>query len=185
MMLMEVLTYPNPELKVTAHSVNKVDSEIGTLIDNMIETMYHENGIGLAATQVGVEKRVIILDVPDNKTYEEAKFESQDETNESNLMAVINPEILNPEGETSFEEGCLSVPGYTANVKRYETLTLTGMDRDGKKIEKECHGLLAVAVQHEIDHLNGVLFIDRLSPLKRQMAKKKLKKALLEDAEMV
>ncbi len=180
---MEVLTYPNPELKVTAHTVAKVDDHIRTLIDNMIETMYYESGIGLAATQVGVEKRVIILDVPDNKTYEEAKEESQDETNESNLMAVINPEILNPKGETSFEEGCLSVPGYTANVKRYETLTLTGLDRDGKKIELQCHGLLAVAVQHEIDHLDGILFIDRLSPLKREMIKKKLKKAALADME--
>ena len=152
---MEVLTYPNKELKVTARTIDKVDSHIQTLIDNMIETMYHEKGIGLAATQVGIEKRIIILDVPDNKTYEEAKEESQDDTNESNLMAVINPEILNPEGETSFEEGCLSVPGYTAKVKRFDTLTLIGMDREGCKIEKKCHGLLAVAVQHEIDHLNG------------------------------
>lgn len=189
---MEVLKYPNPVLKLTAKPVEVVDDHVRTLIDNMTDTMYSESGIGLAAIQVGVEQRVIILDVPDGKDYDEAKDEAHEKPSKishkglkSNLMQIVNPEIHDPKGETYFEEGCLSVPGYTAEVKRSDTLTLKGLDRDGKAIEKHCDGLLAVAVQHEIDHLDGILFIDHLSALKRGMIKRKLKKVARENAEAV
>lgn len=189
---MEVLKYPNPVLKLTAKPIEVVDDHVRTLIDNMTDTMYSENGIGLAAIQVGVEQRVIILDVPDGQDYNEAKNEAHEKPDkispqgrQSNLMQVVNPEIHDPQGETVFEEGCLSVPGYTADVKRIKSLTLKGIDRDGKAIEKKCTGLLAVAVQHEIDHLDGILFIDHLSALKRGMIKRKLKKVARENAEAV
>ena len=180
-MLLEVLTYPNERLREVAKpvEVSAIDDDLRTFIDNMTETMYAENGIGLASTQVGVPKRVIILDVPDDMDYSEAKedIKVNPKGRKSNLMQVVNPEIHDGEGTTCYEEGCLSVPGYTAEVKRLDSLTLKGLDRDGNPMEVKCHGLLAVAVQHEIDHLDGILFIDKLSPLKRSMVKKKLKKA--------
>lgn len=167
MFILDILKYPDPFLKTKAKPVTKVDDETKKLIGDMIETMYAARGIGLAATQVGVNKRVAVLDVPDCEDYQKGK----------NLLAIINPEIVSYEGEIEYEEGCLSIPGFTAEVKRFSSVVVTGLDKNGNALEINAGGLLAIALQHEIDHLNGMLFIDRLSKLKREMIKRKIKKA--------
>ncbi|MBI5586886.1 MAG: peptide deformylase [Deltaproteobacteria bacterium] len=169
MLLLEILKYPDPFLKTKASEVKSVESEVKTLIASMIETMYLAKGIGLAAVQVGVAKRVIVLDVPDENVEERQKGK--------NLVALVNPVIVKAEGETKYEEGCLSVPGITADVMRASTVAVRALDREGSPIQIEATGLFAIALQHEIDHLDGVLFIDRLSRLKREIVKRKLKKA--------
>jgi len=166
MAVLEVLTYPDRFLRHTAGPVESIDAKILTLIEDMGETMYEEPGIGLAAIQVGEDVRVIVYDV------------SQKE-GERKLEALINPEILAAADEiTSENEGCLSVPEYRADVKRYGRITVEGLDRDGNAQSFEAQGLLAVVLQHEIDHLNGILFIDRISALKREMYKRRVKKAI-------
>jgi len=181
--ILDILKYPDPFLKTKAKPVTKVDDETKKLIGDMIETMYAARGIGLAATQVGVNKRVAVLDVPDCEDYQKGK----------NLLAIINPEIVSYEGEIEYEEGCLSIPGFTAEVKRFqkitlncELLTVSGKNSSPFTVSSSqfpvhsslnAQGLLAIALQHEIDHLNGMLFIDRLSKLKREMIKRKIKKA--------
>mgnify|MGYP001614474977 CR=1 FL=1 len=167
MFILDILKYPDPLLKTKAKPVTKVDDETKKLIGDMIETMYAARGIGLAATQVGMNKRVAVLDVPDCEDYQKGK----------NLLAIINPEIVSYEGEIKYEEGCLSIPGFTAEVKRFSSVVVTALDKDGNALEIDAEGLLAIALQHEIDHLNGMLFIDRLSKLKREMIKRKIKKA--------
>lgn len=169
MAILEILKYPDPFLKTKASEVKSVDPSVKTLIADMIETMYHAKGIGLAAVQVGVGKRIIVLDVPDENVEERQKGK--------NLVALVNPRIIKTGGETKYEEGCLSVPGITADVVRASEVTVNALDREGRPVEIEASGLFAIALQHEIDHLDGVLFIDRLSRLKREIVKRKLKKA--------
>jgi len=163
MAILEILEYPNPELKKISQPVEEVDKEIKTLVSDMLETMYNAPGIGLAAPQVGALKRVIVVDIE----YREGK---------GNPIALINPEITEYSGETTFEEGCLSVPEFTAEVDRYERVTVNGLNERGEKVELQCGGLLAIALQHEIDHLNGILFVDRIGSVKRDIFKRKLKK---------
>lgn len=169
-MILEIIKYPDPFLKTHAARVESVDDSVRKLIDDMIETMYYARGIGLASVQVGDTRRVVVLDVPDEDEKERAKGR--------NLMALVNPEIVSAEGETFYEEGCLSVPGVTADVERAARVKVKALDRDGKPFEIEAEGLLAIALQHELDHLNGVLFIDRLSRLKRELVKRRYKKSL-------
>jgi peptide deformylase len=180
MALLEVLKYPDPRLKTRASPVEGVNGEIMKLISDMVETMGFENGIGLAATQVGVAKRVIVLDVPDERPGEQ-RGDVKEEIGyrrSGNLIALINPVMVEASGDTRFEEGCLSVPGVTAEVKRASNVVVKGLDREGREVEIKADGLFAVALQHEIDHIDGMLFIDRLSRLKRDIIKRKLKKAV-------
>ncbi len=169
MTLLGILKYPDPFLKTKAKKVESIDDGIRALIRDMTETMYQARGIGLAATQVGVDKRVVVLDVPDDEERRERG---------KNLMALINPEILESSGSIKYEEGCLSVQGINADVERASNVKIRALDREGNAIEFEAEGLFAIALQHEIDHIDGILFIDRLSPLKRDMIKRKIKKAL-------
>lgn len=173
MSLLHVIKYPDPFLKTTAKEVdlsNGVSVEVRTLIANMVETMYSEAGVGLAAVQVGSDKRIFICDVPTEVDENEKPVKGP------NLMAFINPVIVSKEGTQKFDEGCLSVPGITAEVKRAESVVVEGFDKDGNAITIEAEGLLAVCLQHEIDHLDGVVFIDHLSRLKRAMIIKKINK---------
>jgi peptide deformylase len=161
MALLQILEFPDPRLRNRAQPVSQVDAALRTLIDDMFETMYGAPGIGLAATQVNVAKRVLVIDLS----------EQHDQP-----LALINPEILERAGVEETEEGCLSVPGYFDKVTRAETIRVRALDRDGKQIEFDADGLLAVCIQHEIDHLDGKLFVDYLSELKRTRIRKKLEK---------
>jgi peptide deformylase len=156
-----ILEFPDPRLRKQAAPVAAVDDELRTLIDDMFETMYAAPGIGLAATQVDVHKRLLVADVSADK---------------DDPYVFINPEILERDGVAVTEEGCLSVPGYFEEVKRAEHIRVRYLDRDGRECEGEFEGLLAVCVQHEIDHLDGKLFVDYLSEAKRTRIRKKLEK---------
>jgi len=158
---LEILEIPDNRLRTIAKPVEAFDEELGRLIDDMTETMYSAQGIGLAATQVDVHKRLLVLDVS----------EGQDQP-----RVYINPEIVASEGSATCEEGCLSVPGIYAEVSRAEKVRVCARNRDGSVIEEELDGMHAICLQHEIDHLNGKLFVDYLSPLKRRMVTKKLQK---------
>lgn len=162
MALLDILHYPDERLRHLAKPVASVDDSIRKLVDDMFETMYHAPGIGLAATQVNVAKRVIVVDVS---------------TEKNQPLCLINPEILAKDGIEQHEEGCLSVPGFYETIERAEHIKVRALDRDGNSFELETGDLLAVCIQHEIDHLDGKLFVDYLSPLKRQRIKKKLEKA--------
>jgi len=166
----KILTYPEPLLKELSRPLAEVDAETKALISDMLETMYNAPGIGLAAPQVGVLKRVIVLDIDSRE-------------GERHPLALVNPEIVKSSGETSYEEGCLSVPEYTAEIVRAEQVTVKGLDAEGGSVVIEADGLLAIALQHEIDHLDGVLFVDRLSAMKRDIFRRKYKKLLKERAE--
>jgi peptide deformylase len=166
MAVLEIKKYPERVLKEKATPVADIDSDIQRLIDDMIETMYAAPGIGLAAPQVGVSKRIIVIDV------------SVKEGEKTPLIVLINPEIITAQGEIESEEGCLSLPGYITTIKRAERVTVEGLNRDGVKIRIEGDGLLSRALQHEIDHLEGKLLIDRISSIKREFFKKRFKKAL-------
>lgn len=166
MALLEIKKYPEKVLKEKAASVGDIDCKIQRLIDDMIETMYAAPGIGLAAPQVGISKRVIVIDV------------SIREEEKTPLIVLINPKIIKAEGEIESEEGCLSLPGYIAAVKRSERVHIRGLDRKGNPVEIEGEGLLCRALQHEIDHINGTLLIDRISSIKREFFKKRYQKAL-------
>jgi len=163
MAILEIKKYPEKVLKQKAKPVTLFDEELQNLIDNMIETMYAAPGVGLAAPQVGKSKRLAVIDI----SSKEDKFP---------LIVLINPVIMTFEGEIEFEEGCLSLPEYTAKVKRAEKVVVKAVDREGKGLEIEATDLLAVALQHEIDHLDGMLLIDRISPIKREFFKKRYKK---------
>ncbi|HEX3033796.1 MAG TPA: peptide deformylase [Thermodesulfobacteriota bacterium] len=165
MAVLKILVYPNPILRKKSVSVEKIDKEIERLLDDMAETMYAAPGVGLAAPQVGTNLRVIVVDVS-----------SKDE-NSLGLIELINPEIILSEGEEWGEEGCLSIPGFVSEVKRKAKVSVRGLNRKGETVEIEGEGLLARALQHEIDHIDGILFIDRLSRLKRELLKKKIEKA--------
>ena len=166
MAILDILTYPAPELKKISKPVDKVDESIINLIDNMFETMYAAPGIGLAAPQVGELKRIIVLDIGER------------DGGQGTPLAIINPEIVSSAGETTFEEGCLSVPEFTADVVRAKEVKIKGMNRKGESIEIDADGLLAIALQHEIDHLDGILFVDRLGLVKRDIFRRKVKKML-------
>lgn len=167
MALLDILHYPDPRLRNVAKPVAEVTDEIRALIDDMFETMYAAPGIGLAATQVNVAKRVVVIDVSDDG---------------NDPIALVNPEILAKDGVETMQEGCLSVPGFYETVQRAEHIRFRYLDRDGKLIERETGGLLAVCVQHEIDHLDGKLFVDYLSDLKRTRIRKKLEKQQRQEA---
>ncbi|WP_297212530.1 MULTISPECIES: peptide deformylase [Thermodesulfovibrio] len=164
MATLEIRKYPDEILKKKAEKIETLDGNLQRLIEDMIETMYKANGIGLAAPQVGISKRLIIVDT------------SPRQENQS-LIVLINPEIIQSEGEILSEEGCLSLPGFLTRLKRKERVLVRGTDRKGKEIEIEAEGLLARALQHEIDHLDGTLLIDRISPLKRELFRRKYLKS--------
>ena len=162
MAILEILEYPDPRLRTIAEPVDAVTPNISTLIDDMFETMYDAPGIGLAATQVDQHIQLIVMDLSEDK---------------SEPYVFINPEITILEGEPEkMQEGCLSVPGFYEDVERIEHVLIKALDREGKPFELEAAGLLAVCIQHEMDHLNGKLFVDYLSKLKRNRIKKKLEK---------
>lgn len=161
MAILTILEFPDERLRQKAKPVAKVDDAIRQLIDDMFETMYAAPGIGLAATQVNVQQRLLVLDISEEK---------------NQPLALINPELLSREGQEESDEGCLSVPGVFEKVKRAEKIRVRALNRDGESFEMDADGLLAVCIQHEIDHLEGKLFVDYLSPLKRQLARKKVKK---------
>jgi len=161
MTILNILHYPHPNLRNKAVPVDAIDTAIRNLTEDMLETMYAEGGIGLAATQVDVHKRVIVMDLSDTK---------------NQPLVLINPEIVSSDGSEEMQEGCLSVPGFYETVQRAEKILCRYLNLDGDSLELEADGLLAVCIQHEIDHLDGKLFIDYLSPLKRQLIKKKIKK---------
>ena len=161
MALRTILEYPDPRLRTRAQPVTQFDAEIRALIDDMFETMYAAPGIGLAATQVNVAKRVLVIDISERR---------------DQPLALINPDIVKREGVEETEEGCLSVPGIFDKVTRAERIQVRALDRDGKPFELAADGLLAVCIQHEIDHLDGKLFVDYLSELKRTRIRKKLEK---------
>ena len=161
MSLLEVLTFPDERLRTVAKPVAAITPEIQKTCEDMIETMYAEEGIGLAATQVNIHQRIIVIDISEER---------------NSPMVLINPELLEKRGEDGIEEGCLSVPGYQALVPRAAEVTVKALDKNGKEFQFDADGLLAICVQHELDHLAGKLFIDYLSPLKRQRVKQKLEK---------
>jgi peptide deformylase len=160
----KIVIEPDPILRKKSENLEKVDNELRLLLDDMLETMYSAPGIGLAAVQVGILKRLIVIDISKDKE-------------KKNPIFLINPEIISKSKNTSiYEEGCLSLPGHFAEIERPEECKIKYIDYDGKKKEMKANGLLATCIQHEIDHLNGILFIDYLSKLKKDMIIKKLVK---------
>jgi peptide deformylase len=171
MALREVVQFPDPRLKFVSKPITQITDEIRQLAHDMIEVMYDEPGIGLAAPQVGASVRLFVIDT-----------EWSDEEVGRNPLVVINPEISEREGRITWDEGCLSVPDYNAVVERDAKITLRGLDLDGNPIVERAEGLRAVCIQHEVDHLDGILFIDRISRLKRGLYVKKRRKQLAEEA---
>ncbi len=165
-MIREVITYPDKRLKLASKDIEKFDEELHSLLDDMYETMTAKNGIGLAAIQVAVPLNTLLILLPDEN----------DEQKKEDLIEVINPKIVEKKGSIVYQEGCLSVPDYYDDVERAEWIRVEYFDRFGNKIVKECDGLLAVAFQHEMDHLKGHLFIEKLSYLKRKKFEKEWKK---------
>jgi peptide deformylase len=164
----DILTYPNKFLSQPTQPLDNIDEKVQEMIDKMALTMYDAPGVGLAAIQVGWDKRLLIYDVS-----------PRDESR--SLHVLVNPKIITREGEiVSENEGCLSVPEFRADVKRAAAITVEGHDRDGNPLKIDAEGLLAIVLQHEIDHLNGTLFIEHISTLKRQMYKRRIKKQLRE-----
>ncbi|MDZ7810432.1 MAG: peptide deformylase [Arhodomonas sp.] len=158
---LEILHYPDPRLRTVARPVERVDARIVRLIDDMLETMYTAPGIGLAATQVNVHERVIVIDISEDR---------------DSPVVLVNPRITERDGETVGEEGCLSVPEYFEAVRRSERVTVEALGRDGEPFSLEAEGLLAVCIQHEMDHLEGRLFVDYLSELKRKRLRRRMDK---------
>jgi peptide deformylase len=165
MAVRRILTYPDTVLRERAEAVTNIDGKTQELIDDMIETMYQAPGVGLASNQVGEPCRIILWDTS-----------AKDEPND--LVVLINPEIVETDGLVVYEEGCLSIIDYAADVKRAERITVKGLDREGNPVLLKKEGLPAIVLQHEIDHLDGMLFIDRISTLKRELYKRRLKKLL-------
>jgi peptide deformylase len=161
MAILDILEFPDPRLRTKAKPVTKVDDKIRKLTDDMLETMYQAPGIGLAATQVNMHQRIVVIDVSEEK---------------DQPLVLINPQYEILEGEQDFDEGCLSVPGYYETVTRAEKILLKALNREGEPFEMECEGILSVCVQHELDHLDGKLFVDHISKLKRERIRKKLVK---------
>lgn len=172
MAILRILHYPEPVLKKISVPVSNFDHELRTLADDMAETMYAAPGVGLAAPQVGESRRLVVIDcAPKDK--------------EPELLKIVNPEIVAREGDVFEEEGCLSVPGFYAKVARSARVTVRYQDLEGQTVERAAEGLLAIAFQHEIDHLDGILFIDHLSPLKKSMFRKKYKKLMDQQQEQM
>jgi peptide deformylase len=163
MALLKILRFPDPRLRKKASEITDVSDKIRQLAEDMLETMYEAPGIGLAATQVDVQKRIIVIDISEDK---------------SQALVLINPEVIKKEGEREHEEGCLSVPEAYEMVTRADKIRVKALDRDGNEVEFDADDLLATCIQHEIDHLEGKLFVDYLSNLKRQRIKKRLEKHL-------
>ncbi len=162
-----ILHYPDPRLRKPALPVETVNDSVQSLVDDLLETMYAAPGIGLAATQVNVQKRIIVMDVSDDK---------------NQPLVFINPTVLEREGISEMEEGCLSVPGFYERVQRAEQVWISALDRNGEPFELNASGLLAVCIQHEMDHLDGKLFVDYLTALKRDRIRKKLEKQARSEA---
>ena len=168
MSVLKVLTYPDRFLGRPTKAVENIDGKLQKIIDNMAETMYDAPGAGLAAIQVGFDKSIIIYDSLPGET-------------EKSLHVLLNPEILESDGEIISEnEGCLSVPDFRSDVKRSSIVLVEGIDREGNPVKIEVEGYLSIVLQHEIDHLNGILFINRISSLKRELYKRRIKKKLRE-----
>ena len=170
MAILEVLRFPDERLRTVARNVVSFDSTVQQIIDDMFETMYAEEGIGLAATQVNIHQRIIVIDTSEDRT---------------GRLVLINPEMLEQRGSTGIEEGCLSVPECRALVPRAEWVKIRAMNPQGEQFELETDGLLAICIQHEMDHLVGKLFVDYLSPLKRQRIRQKLEKMAREDRKVL
>jgi peptide deformylase len=162
-MVREIIIWPDPVLKQIAKPVDRVDDTIRRLLDDMAETMYAADGVGLAAPQIAVGKRLIVIDTSPRQEGQK-------------LIHLVNPEIVRTEGRTSYTEGCLSIPGEAEDVERYAKVWVRALDRAGKPFEIEADGLLSIALQHETDHLEGTLFVDHLSSLKRELIKKRMKR---------
>lgn len=169
-MVREILIWPDPILKKKAAAVGKVTEATRALIRDMFETMYAADGVGLAAPQVGVLARIIVLDTTPRQP-------------ESKPIAMVNPEIIAMEGETTYTEGCLSIPGEAEDVDRAARVTVRFLDPEGQPQELVCDGLLAIAVQHETDHLDGTVFVDHISVLKRELIRKRMKRLKVERTE--
>jgi peptide deformylase len=161
MAILEILQYPDPRLNTPAERVEKIDAATRKLVDDMAQTMYAAPGVGLAASQVNVHKQIIVIDVSDDR---------------SDLRVFINPEITRREGLAVNQEGCLSVPGIYDSVERAESVTVTALDRNGSRFTLNASGMLATCIQHEMDHLDGKIFVDYLSELKQNRVRAKLKK---------
>jgi peptide deformylase len=163
-MLREILIWPDPRLKEIAAPVARVDDAVRKLVDDMFETMYASDGVGLAATQIGVLQRVVVIDTSPRQE-------------DQKPLALINPVVLGGKGTTVWSEGCLSIPGESEEVERMEVVTVQALDREGNRIElADAGGLLSIALQHETDHLDGTLFVDHLSSLKRELIKRRMKR---------
>lgn len=168
MAILDILVYPDPRLRKLAKPVLEVDDKIRQLVSNMTETMYDAEGIGLAATQVDVHQQVIVMDISENR---------------DQILILINPKIVKKDGEQVFDEGCLSVPEYYAPVTRAQNIEITALDQSGKQFELAAEGLLAICIQHEMDHLVGKVFVDYLSRLKQDRIRKKLIKRVRANAQ--
>lgn len=166
-MIQKILTFPDPELKRKSVPVTVINEKTRELVRDMVETMYDAPGVGLAAPQIGVHQRVVVIDVA-----------GKDEP--PNLIVAINPVIVHADGESYEEEGCLSVPKYAANVRRHARVVVKALDLNGEEVSHKADGLLAIAFQHEIDHLDGILFIDHLSTLKREIFRKRYRRTVEE-----
>jgi len=169
-MLRKILTFPDPELKKKSAPVTIIDDTLRELARDMAETMYDAPGVGLAAPQIGVHQRLIVIDVA-----------GEDEL--SNLIVAINPVIVQADGESYEEEGCLSVPKYAANVRRHARVVVNYLNLRGEEVSCKAEGLLAIAFQHEIDHLDGILFVDHISPLKREIFRRRYRRSQEEQQE--
>ncbi len=166
MPLLQILKYPNPKLKQKSTTISVFDEKLHSLLDDMYETMIQSNGIGLAAIQVGVPLRALVINLPreDNEQYKE------------DVLEIINPTFLKTQGATLYQEGCLSVPGFYEEIERFEHISLAYQNRFGEEKILQASELLAIAIQHEIDHLDGIVFVDRLPLLRRKKFEKELKK---------
>jgi peptide deformylase len=162
-MVRTILTYPDPELKKKSAPVTVINDPLRALVRDMAETMYDAPGVGLAAPQIGVLQRVIVIDVSPKE-------------DEPELIVAINPVIIHADGDSYEEEGCLSIPKYAANVRRHARVVVKALNVDGEEVTYRAEGLLAIAFQHEIDHLDGILFVDHISPLKREIFKKRYRR---------
>jgi peptide deformylase len=161
MAIRDIVIWPDPRLKAKTETVEVFDAELQRLLDDMVDTMYAADGVGLAAPQIGVSKRIFVVDPSPQEPGKHLQF-------------FINPEVVEAEGETLFEEGCLSIPGEVVEVKRHTRIRMRAQDRHGEPFEVDTDDFLAIALQHELDHIEGILLVDRLSSLKREMVKKRM-----------
>lgn len=185
MAVRRIRIWPDPALKEVARPVANVDGATKTLVEDMFETMYKANGVGLAATQLAVAQRILVIDLdPRAQGKKDAEVQQElDEWNFKKPTAFINPEIVKAEGSIVWEEGCLSVPGVTDGVKRKEHILVRALDVDGNEFMTEAHGLYAVALQHEMDHLTGKVFVEYLSKLKRDVIRRKMERLVAEETD--